>query len=59
MKIFQDISTLRPELVQEIAHNDADMKRFYTLTTEERSDILGRIALHNSLAELEKANGEK
>jgi len=59
MKIFQDISTLRPELQKEIAHNSSDMKRFYTLTTEARSDVLGRINMHNSLAELENANGEK
>lgn len=59
MKIFQDISTLKPELANEIAHNDSDMKRFYTLTTEERQDILGRISEHNSLRELEKANGER
>jgi hypothetical protein len=59
MKIFQDITTLRPELVKEITHNDADMKRFYTLTTEERADVLGRISEHNSLHELEKANDEK
>ncbi|WMI81398.1 hypothetical protein [Anaerotignum sp. MB30-C6] len=59
MKIFQDISTLRPELAKEIAHNSSDMKRFYTLTTEERADILGRINEHNSLDELEKANGER
>lgn len=59
MKIFQDITTLRPELVKEITHNDSDMKRFYTLTTEERADVLGRISEHNSLDELEKANGEK
>lgn len=59
MKFFQDISTLRSTLAQEIVHNSSDMKRFYTLTTEERSDILGRISEHNSLNELEKANGEK
>ncbi|WP_352399579.1 hypothetical protein [Anaerotignum sp.] len=59
MKIFQDISTLRPELAKEIAHNSSDMKRFYTLTTEERADILGRISMHNSIKELENANEEK
>ena len=59
MKFFQDITTLTPELQKEIAHNGSDMKRFYTLTTEERADILGRISEHNSLHELEQANGEK
>lgn len=59
MKIFQDISTLKPELAKEIAHNHSDMKRFYTLTTEERQDVLGRISQNNSLQELEKANGER
>lgn len=59
MKIFQDISTLRPELQKEIAHNSSDMKRFYTLTTEERQDVLGRINNHNSLKELDIANHEK
>lgn len=59
MKIFQDISTLRPELAKQITHNASDMKRFYTLTTEERADVLGRINMQNSLDELEKANGEK
>ncbi|WP_313526770.1 hypothetical protein [Anaerotignum sp.] len=59
MKIFQDISTLRPELAKEIVHNSSDMKRFYTLTTEERADVLGRISMHNSIEELENANDDK
>ncbi len=58
MKFFQDISTLTPELQMEIAHNSSDMQRFYTLTTEERADILGRISRHNSMHELENANRE-
>ena len=58
MKIFQDITTLKKELSQEIMENSRDMKKFYTLNTEERSNVLGRIAIHNSLKELEKGNEE-
>lgn len=54
MKIFQDISTLPPALQKEITHNSADMNRFYTLTTQARADVLGRICTHNSISELEK-----
>ena len=56
MNVFQDVSTLRPQLAKEIVHNSEDMKRFYTLTTEAREDVLGRISEHNSIQELVKAN---
>lgn len=55
MKLFQDITTLPQELTQEILENSRDMKRFYTLTTEEREDVLGRIRTHNSLKEIEQS----
>ncbi len=48
MDIWKDINTLDPRLQKEIIHNGADMKRFYTLSTEERQDVLNRIAGQNT-----------
>ena len=46
-------------LEQEILHNSKDMNQFYTLTTEERDDVLERICLHNSSKELKAAVKKK
>lgn len=40
--------TLSPEVRQLILHNGKDMERFYTLTTEERQDVLNRIHIANT-----------
>lgn len=55
MKIYKDISTLPRALQDEILENSRDMRRFYTLTTDERDNVLGRISMHNSMKELEQA----
>lgn len=53
MKWFRKINTLPQEERQLILHNGRDMNRFYTLSTEERQDVLDRISLSNSPEELE------
>lgn len=53
MKWFRKINTLPQEEQQLILHNGRDMNRFYTLSTEERQDVLDRISLSNSPEELE------
>lgn len=54
MKWFRKMNTLPQEEQQLILHNGRDMGRFYTLTTEERQDVLDRISLSNSPEELER-----
>nr|WP_294682305.1 hypothetical protein [uncultured Anaerotignum sp.] len=41
-------STLPPEVRQLILHNGRDMERFYTLSTEERQEVLNRIHIANT-----------
>lgn len=53
MKWFRKMNTLPQEEQQLILHNGRDMNRFYTLSTEERQDVLDRISLSNSPEELE------
>ncbi len=53
MKWFRKMNTLPQEEQQLILHNGRDMSRFYTLSTEERQDVLDRISLSNSPEELE------
>lgn len=53
MKWFRKINTLPQEEQQLILHNGRDMNRFYTLSTEERQDVLDRISLSNSPEDLE------
>ena len=53
MKWFRKMNTLPQEEQQLILHNGRDMRRFYTLSTEERQNVLGRISLSNSPEELE------
>lgn len=38
---------------QLILHNGADMERFYTLSTEERQEVLNRIRMANTPDELD------
>ena len=40
--------TLPQEVRQLILHNGADMERFYTLSTEERQEVLNRIRMANT-----------
>lgn len=47
------MNTLPQEEQQLILHNGRDMRRFYTLSTEERQNVLDRISLSNSPEELE------
>ena len=53
MKWFRKMNTLPQEEQQLILHNVRDMRRFYTLSTEERQNVLDRISLSNSPEELE------
>ena len=53
MKWFRKMNTLPQEDQQLILHNGRDMRRFYTLSTEERQNVLDRISLSNSPEELE------
>ena len=53
MKWFRKMNTLPQEEQQLILHNGRDMRRFYTLSTEERQNVLDRISLSNSPEELE------
>ena len=45
--------TLPQEVRQLILHNGADMERFYTLSTEERQEVLNRIRMANTPDELD------
>lgn len=53
MKWFRKMNTLPQEEQQLILHNGRDMRRFYTLSTEERQNVLDRISLSKSPEELE------
>lgn len=53
MKWFRKMNTFPKEEAQLILHNSRDMNRFYTLSTEERQEVLDRIGLSNSPEELE------
>ena len=53
MKWFRKMNTLPQEEQQLILHNGRDMRRFYTLSTEERQNVLDRISLSNSPEQLE------
>ena len=53
MKWFRKMNTLPQEEQQLILHNGRDVRRFYTLSTEERQNVLDRISLSNSPEELE------
>ena len=51
--------TLPEEVLQLILHNGRDMGRFYTLSTEERQDVLDRIRMTNTPGELESTAKRK
>ena len=51
--------TLPEEVRQLILHNGRDMGRFYTLSTEERQDVLDRIRMANTPDELESTAKRK
>ena len=51
--------TLPEEVRQLILHNGRDMSRFYTLSTEERQDVLDRIRMANTPGELESTAKRK
>lgn len=51
--------TLPEEVRQLILHNGRDMGRFYTLSTEERQDVLDRIRIANTPDELENTAKRK
>ncbi len=51
--------TLPEEVRQLILHNGRDMGRFYTLSTEERQDVLDRIRMANTPGELERTAKRK
>lgn len=53
MKWFRKWNGFPKEEEQLILHNSRDMNRFYTLSTEERQEVLDRISLSNSPEELE------
>ena len=53
MKWFRKMNTLPQEEQQLILHNGRDMRRFYTLSTEDRQNVLDRLSLSNSPEELE------
>ena len=50
--------TLPQEVRQLILHNGADMERFYTLSTEERQEVLNRIRMANTPDELDAITGD-
>lgn len=51
--------TLPEEVRQLILHNGRDMGRFYTLSTEDRQDVLDRIRIANTPDELENTAKRK
>lgn len=56
MKWFQNIETLPEEVKQLIFHNSRDMNRFYTLSTQERQNVLNRIRPTNTPDEPDNAS---
>ena len=45
---FRRWDTISEEAKQIILHNSRDMNRFYTLSTEERQEVLNRIRMANT-----------
>ena len=50
---FRKWDTLPEEVQQLILHNGRDMHKFYTLSTEERQEVLNRIRMANTPGELD------
>ena len=59
MDWFRKWDTLSKEAAQLILHNSKDMNRFYTLSTEERQEVLNRIHMANTPDELENTAKRK
>lgn len=59
MDWFRKWDTLPKEVAQLILHNSKDMNRFYTLSTEERQEVLNRIRMANTPDELESTAKRK
>lgn len=59
MNWFRKWDTLPEEVQQMILHNGRDMNKFYTLSTEERQEVLNRISMANTPAELENTAKRK
>lgn len=59
MDWFRKWNTLPEEVQQMILHNGRDMNKFYTLSTEERQEVLNRISMANTPAELENTAKRK
>lgn len=59
MDWFRKWDTLPEEVRQLILHNGRDMERFYTVTTEERQDVLDRIRMANTPDTLENTAKRK
>ena len=53
MNWFRKWDTLPEEVQQMILHNVRDMHKFYTISTEERQEVLNRIRTANTPAELD------
>ena len=53
MSWFRKWDSVSEEARQIILHNSRDMHRFYTLSTEERQEVLNRIRMANTPDELE------
>ena len=56
---FRRWDTISEEAKQIILHNSRDMNRFYTLSTEERQEVLNRIRMANTPGELESTAKRK
>lgn len=59
MDWFRKWNTLPEEVQQIILHNGRDMQNFYTLSTEERQEVLNRIRMANTPDELESTAKRK
>lgn len=59
MDWFRSWNTMSEEAKQLILHNGRDMGRFYTLSTEERQDVLDRIRIANTPDEVENTAWRK
>lgn len=59
MDWFRKWDTLPEEVRQLILHNGRDMEKFYTVTTEERQDVLDRIRMANTPDTLENTAKRK
>ena len=59
MNWFRKWNTLPREVQQLILHNGRDMGKFYTISTEERQEVLNRIHIANTPDELEQTAQKK